>query len=167
MKKSFTIVIILLLSLILGCVFPFDSGQKERQNDSPRTEKPDSEENERLREKIAQLEKEKLEEKIEDLEKKVEDQKKQPTTKTVVKTVPVKKPPKGFVRVNSPRDGFLALRSQPSVQSGYRIIKIPHGAVLSVYSCTGVTSVGGRRGRWCRTVYANNSGWVFDGFLVR
>jgi hypothetical protein len=167
MKKTLSIILIIFLSTVLGCVLPFETGQKEKNPPPPATEKDTSAENERLKEKIAELEKKKLEEKIEDLEEKIEDQKKQTPGKTIVKTVPVKPPPKGFVRVNSPRDGFLALRSQPSVNGGYRMVKIPHGTVISVYSCGGLTTVGGRRGRWCRTVYEDNPGWVFDAYLVR
>jgi hypothetical protein len=168
MKRTFSFILIIFLLTVLGCVLPFETGQKEKNPPPPATtDKDSSEENEKLKEKIAELEKAKLEEKIEKLEEKIEDQKKQGTTKPVVKTKPVAKPPSGFVRVNSPRDGFLALRSQPSSERGVRLVKIPHGTLISVYSCTGLTTVGGTRGRWCRTVYEDNPGWVFDAFLVR
>ncbi|MEQ1923963.1 MAG: hypothetical protein ABL952_15765 [Pyrinomonadaceae bacterium] len=65
-------------------------------------------------------------------------------------------------RVNSPGDGFLALRSSPSSQSGQRILKIPHGATIVLGEC--LSSSG--KGRWCRTSYGGYSGWVFDAFLV-
>jgi hypothetical protein len=69
-------------------------------------------------------------------------------------------------RVDSPNDGFLALRSEPSTQNGYMLLKIPHGATVSVTSCQSSTAVGSRRGRWCRVNYAGQQGWSFDGFLV-
>jgi len=65
-------------------------------------------------------------------------------------------------RVNSPGDGFLALRSLPSSTAGSRILAIPHGATVSVGSCLG----GGRGGRWCRASYNGYSGWVYDSYLI-
>jgi hypothetical protein len=62
------------------------------------------------------------------------------------------------VRVNAPNDGFLALRSHPSTQSGRRLLKIPHGTRLKVSACQ---STGGR-GNWCRASYAGQTGWLFD-----
>lgn len=68
----------------------------------------------------------------------------------------------GTARVNSPGDGFLALRSLPSSSVGERILKIPHGATVSVGSCLG----GNRGGRWCRASYGGYSGWVYDSYLI-
>lgn len=65
-------------------------------------------------------------------------------------------------RANSPRDGFLALRSLPSSEIGERLVKIPHGAAVSIGGC-GVR-VG--RGRWCQASYNGYSGWVFDAYLT-
>ncbi len=66
------------------------------------------------------------------------------------------------VRANSPGDGFLALRSAPSSQTGQRILKIPHGATIVLGEC--LSSSG--KGRWCRTSYGGYSGWVYDAFVA-
>ncbi|MGD9563595.1 MAG: SH3 domain-containing protein [Pyrinomonadaceae bacterium] len=68
--------------------------------------------------------------------------------------------------VNSPKDGFLALRSQPNSELGERIAKIPHGADVEVVRCGGsAVTIGGRSGRWCYVIYAGQRGWVFDAWL--
>lgn len=115
-------------------------------------------------------ENEKLLEKIEELEKKIdESEKKQTTPSPEIKkpTVPIIKDPKSNAQVNSRGDGFLAMRSQPNTETGYRVMKIPHGANVRVLGCQEFTErVSGRNGRWCRVSYAGKSGWVFDGWLV-
>jgi uncharacterized protein YraI len=69
----------------------------------------------------------------------------------------------GTARVDTPGDGFLALRSEPTIRRGKRVLKIPHGTELALGEC--VT----RRddGRWCRTGYQGRTGWVAEQFLVR
>jgi len=69
----------------------------------------------------------------------------------------------GTARVHTPGDGFLALRSEPTIRRGKRVLKIPHGTELTLGEC--VT----RRddGRWCRTGYQGRTGWVAEQFLVR
>src|SRR4029079_2759835 len=42
----------------------------------------------------------------------------------------------GTARVNSPHDGFLALRNLPSPEIGQRIAKIPHGVTINILACT-------------------------------
>ncbi len=171
MQKTFIIISIILLLVVLGCTLPIETGRQTPQRPTPETEKStDSGETEKLREKIAELEKEKFEEKIAELEKKVDNKK----TQTIIKTVPqtktktkTKKPPKGYARVSSPGDGWLALRTGPSTKTGSRILKILHGTRLRIYSCTGVRSSGRLRGRWCRTAYSGYEGWVFDYYLIR
>ena len=70
-------------------------------------------------------------------------------------------------RVNSPRDGFLALRSEPNAEYGERLTKIPHGALVELNDCeTESTTIGGRTGRWCLVTYRDHTGWVFDAWLV-
>jgi len=69
-------------------------------------------------------------------------------------------------RVNSPGDGFLALRTFPSSASGERILQIPHGASVTVGGCLNIARIGSRAGRWCRASYGGYSGWVFDAFLT-
>lgn len=172
MKKTFIIVSIILSLIILGCAIPLETSRDIKQDTRSTPEQSssggDDEEKERLKEKIADLEKEKLEEKIEELEKKVEDQKKQPSSKTTTRTrTTTKRPPKGYVRVNSPGDGWLALRTEPSTQTGRRILKIPHGTLLTLGACTGVRTSGRLRARWCETSYRGYEGWVFDYYLIR
>ena len=72
------------------------------------------------------------------------------------------------VWANSPGDGFLALRSGPTIGSGTRLLKIPHGDALALGGCLDpTTSPGGRYGAWCRARYAGTDGWVFDAFVSR
>lgn len=112
-------------------------------------------------------ENEKLKEKLDELEKKVAEQEKQKTPPVVTKTVPIIKNTGNFARVNSPNDGFLALRSEPSSNYGDRILQIPHGAVVKVLGCQGFrVNIGGRSGRWCRISYEGYTGWAFDGWLI-
>lgn len=67
-------------------------------------------------------------------------------------------------KANSPGDGFLALRSAPSTETGERILQIPHGATLTVLGCQ--PAAAGKKGRWCRVDYDGNVGWAFDGFMI-
>ncbi len=66
-------------------------------------------------------------------------------------------------RVHAPGDGFLALRSDPTVRRGKRLLKIPHGARLTLDECIAHSN----DGRWCRTTFRGKTGWVFDQYLVR
>lgn len=68
--------------------------------------------------------------------------------------------------VNSPGDGFLALRSLPSSSAGDRVYAIPHGARVSINGCLASTRIGNKTGRWCRASYGGYSGWVFDAWLI-
>ena len=73
------------------------------------------------------------------------------------------------VTVNSPRDGYLALKSEPCVAPcGTMLIKIPHGTKLSLGMCKDTLEVADRRqGRWCSTSYDGYTGWIFDAFVTR
>jgi Bacterial SH3 domain len=111
---------------------------------------------------------ENLKEKIANLEKQIQEQKK---TNTTVPTInapdTIKTPPssnKVIAKVNSPGDGFLALRTAPSAETGERILQIPHGASVTVIAC--LPKAAGKKGRWCRVDYDGNSGWAYDGFLI-
>lgn len=64
--------------------------------------------------------------------------------------------------VHTPSDGFLALRSEPTTQSGIRIAKIPHGAQLTVGDCVFSSA----KARWCKTTYQGQSGWILYRYLV-
>jgi uncharacterized protein YraI len=67
------------------------------------------------------------------------------------------------MRVNSPGDGFLALRSEPSTQSGFRVNKIPHGTELTLGECITTPT----RDHWCKTHYLGKVGWVLDRYVKR
>lgn len=68
--------------------------------------------------------------------------------------------------VNSPNDGFLALRSQPDSEHGERIAKIPDGAEIEILRCSASSvTIAGRSGRWCYVSYGGQTGWVFDAWL--
>lgn len=69
-------------------------------------------------------------------------------------------------RVNSPGDGFLALRNLPSSDIGERIAKIPNGATIPIGGCLPRMRIGIRTGRWCKASYGGYSGWVFDAWLI-
>jgi hypothetical protein len=69
--------------------------------------------------------------------------------------------------VNSPGDGFLALRSEPSSDYGERLAQIPHGAKINVVSCdSDKITIGSRRGSWCLVEWSGRAGWVFDAWLT-
>lgn len=69
--------------------------------------------------------------------------------------------------VNSPGDGFLALRSEPSSDHGDRLAQIPHGAKINVVSCdVDKVTIGSRRGSWCLVEWSGRAGWVFDAWLT-
>lgn len=105
----------------------------------------------------------KLLEKLAELEKKIDERQKQGKSSPP----PVIKGGGTTAWVNSPTDGFLALRSDPSSDVGYRILQIPHAANVRVLSCQNFPQrVSGRTGRWCRVSYAGSTGWAFDGWLV-
>ncbi|HEV7928875.1 MAG TPA: hypothetical protein VGP12_01945 [Nitrosospira sp.] len=75
----------------------------------------------------------------------------------------------GIVTVNSPRDRYLALKSEPCVAPcGALLVKIPHGTRITLESCKAAVEIADRRpGHWCYTSYGGVSGWIFDGFVTR
>lgn len=118
---------------------------------------------------------ERLKKEMADLKKQMEEQKNQKQTdnlsdqKTNVPTVNVPPPNQQkttTARANSPNDGFLALRSEPSSETGYRITKIPHGATLTVLGCPKSSNAGKMPGRWCQVIYNGQSGWAFDAYMI-
>ena len=167
MKNSLLALLILALCC-LGC--GYELTKKDPAPDSPANESPLSPDDEKreLEEKISELEKKKLEEKIEELEKEVEEQKKKPAPAPPKK----KKTPKptelemGYMRVHSPGDGWLALRSGPNSKSRL-LVRIPHRSVVRVDYCGSVVRSGKLRGRWCEVVYKGRKGWSFDYYLRR
>ena len=110
----------------------------------------------------------KLKEEMANLKKQIENQKNTKQNLTVATVSPPQptSPQNGrTARANSPGDGFLALRSEPNSESGYRITQIPHGAELTVLGCPKPSNVGKMAGRWCQVIYNGQSGWAFDGFM--
>lgn len=65
--------------------------------------------------------------------------------------------------VNSPDDGFLALRSTPSTKNGKLIIKIPHSTHLVIRECVVIM----QNKKWCKTTYDNKNGWVSAHYLEK
>jgi hypothetical protein len=109
-----------------------------------------------------------LKEKLEKLERQLNDQKNARNNPSSPAFSPAPSAPPITVpaRVNSPNDGFLALRTAPNAKTGVQILQIPHGATVNVLACQSATTIGDRRGRWCRVIYNGRQGWAFDAFLV-
>ena len=111
-----------------------------------------------------------IKEELESLKKQIAEQKTPTKTDSGARPFPNQNPTAPVIqtaRANSPNDGFLALRSIPDSKNGLLLVKIPHGANLEIIGCqkTAMQMPGKRRGRWCRTNYNGQSGWVFDAFL--
>jgi hypothetical protein len=100
---------------------------------------------------------------IANLQKQIADQKNGPANSAVPSVGSFT--PLTTARVNSPGDGFLALRTLPNGDRGDRIAKIPHGQMISIGACGPSTRAGGRSGRWCQASYGGHTGYVFDGWL--
>lgn len=111
-----------------------------------------------------------LKEQLESLKKQIENQKTPAKNDSTARPFPTQIPNTPTVqiaRVNSPKDGFLALRSIPDAEIGDRLAQIPHGVNIEIIGCQKtVVKIGSRRGRWCRTNYNGQSGWVFDAWLA-
>ncbi len=156
--KNLIIVFIVFLLFGLACSIP--SPWQQSGNPSSPTPQPPAAQSPTPDDENA-----KLKEKLEELEKKMEE--KQKALPPVKPTVPIIKGSGTNARVSSPGDGFLALRSDPSSDVGYRILQIPHGSSVKILGCQGFTQrVGGRNGRWCRVGYEGYTGWAFDGWLI-
>src|SRR3982751_762113 len=101
-------------------------------------------------------EKEKLQDELANLLRKLEEQKSSDFNSNTGHLPSGTETQTGLTRatVNSPNDGFLALRSLPDANYGDRVAKIPHGAAVDVISCTDDrVTIGGRSGRWCLVTY--------------
>jgi len=110
-----------------------------------------------------------LKEKLADLEKQIQDQK---TQKKTSNTQPFPSPTQinsaaPMARVAPSNDGFLSLRTEPSVKTGTQLVKIPSGANVKLENCEkNYITIDGRRGRWCMVSYAGEIGWAFDAWLI-
>lgn len=109
---------------------------------------------------------EKLKSDLANLQKQLDEQKKQKNNQIADNSSTAPPQPPRIAKANSPRDGFLALRSEPDSETGYRIAQIPHGATLTVLNCPKPSNVGKMPGRWCKVIYEGQSGWAFDGFMT-
>ena len=114
----------------------------------------------------AKNETDELRDQIANLEKLLNEQKKTDRAANIPLKMPEQSTTRVSARVDSPGDGFLALRTLPSSEIGDRILKIPHGATVSIGACGPVVRPVSRRGRWCQASYNGYSGWVFDAYLV-
>lgn len=155
-----SVVVILVLAAIVvvgGMAFYFGSkgGDITAKNTVPPTPSPSA----------TKDDKEELRQQIANLEKRLNEQKNSNKPANIQVAIPNQSTTTA-ARVNSPGDGFLALRSLPNSEAGERILKIPHGATISVGACGPVTRPVNRSGRWCQASYNGYAGWVFDAYLV-
>jgi len=111
-------------------------------------------------------EKERLQKELANAQRKLDGQK---NINRAANTAPSPQPSQtglSTARVNSPNDGFLALRDKPDADYGVRLAKIPHGSVVTLEDCQRQrVTVSGRSGRWCMVTYDGTTGWVFDAWL--
>ena len=107
-----------------------------------------------------------IKEELEKLKKQVNERSAKKTDSTV--SSPTQKPAgKAMARVNSPGDGFLSLRTEPSVKTGVQLVKIPTEAIVQLEDCQRTyVVIDTKRGRWCLVSYNGQTGWVFDAWLV-
>lgn len=105
-----------------------------------------------------------LQEEIANLQKQIEEQKTGPDEYNVDLPIDLLNPRPATV--NSPNDGFLALRSLPNSDIGTRLAKIPHGETITIGMCIDAGKAGGKKGNWCMARYGDKTGWVFDAFLI-
>lgn len=110
------------------------------------------------------LEKERLQDEIANIQRQLDDQKKDSRTSNSDDNDQRGSPITALV--DSPNDGFLALRDRPDAERGERLVKIPHGAEVEIMNCEkNAVTISGRSGRWCQVEYNEVNGWVFDAWL--
>jgi len=77
--------------------------------------------------------------------------------------------PKPFpvqARVESSSDGFVSIRSAPSIRTGERVSRMPSGAQPIVLRCMAEPEViYGEGGRWCRVRLGRVEGWSHSAYL--
>jgi hypothetical protein len=111
-------------------------------------------------------EKERLQKELASVQRKLDEQKNANRAANTSRFPEPSQPGVVTARVNSPNDGFLALRNTPDAEYGERLAKIPHGTVVTLEDCQRQrTTIGGRTGRWCMVTYDGTTGWVFDAWL--
>lgn len=154
-------ILALLLVGVAGGVYYFSSGKGEPPVNAANAKQPPS-----ASPTPAKDDRDDLRDQIANLEKRLDEQKKSGQTANVPQKLPKRSTTTVTARVDSPSDGFLALRSLPNSEMGDRIFKIPHGATLAIGACGPVITPVKRRGRWCQASYNGYEGWVFDAYLV-
>jgi len=74
--------------------------------------------------------------------------------------------PSALRYADAPGDGFVALRSAPSIREGSRLGTVPHGQAVSLLNADGPGDViEGRSGQWVQVQYGQTVGWAFSAFL--
>ena len=113
-------------------------------------------------------EKQRMQDELANLQRRLDEQQKNANRSGVPSPTPSQNAP-GVVTalVNSPNDGFLALRDQPDADRGERLVKIPHGSTVTIENCQrNKVLIGGRSGRWCLVSWGDYEGYVFDAWLI-
>lgn len=111
--------------------------------------------------------KDELKEKLANLQKQLEEQKNQNSSKQPFPEQKADNYEYPTARVAPSNDGFLSLRTEPSVRTGTQLVKIPSGATVQLENCEkNQTTIDGRRGRWCMISYGGETGWAFDAWLI-
>jgi hypothetical protein len=114
------------------------------------------------------IEKQRLQNELANIQKRLDEQQKNANRGNTTSPSPIPSSP-GVVtaRVNSPNDGFLALRDRPDSDGGERLVKIPHGSIVTIENCQrNKVVIGGRSGRWCFITWGDYEGYVFDAWLI-
>ena len=112
------------------------------------------------------VEKQRLQDQLANMQRKLDEQQK--NANRLPSPTPLPSSP-GVVtaRVNSPNDGFLALRDRPDADRGERLVKIPHGALVTIENCErNKVVIDSRSGRWCYISWGDYEGYVFDAWLI-
>jgi len=80
-------------------------------------------------------EKQRMQNELANLQRKLDEQKNANRGSGPSPSPPPSSPGVVAARVNSPNDGFLALRDQPDSDRGERLVKIPHGSIVTIENC--------------------------------
>lgn len=162
-KIIFAVVLLGMLGIVIigvaGAIFFYTSGLSgaDQPNVRPPSPTPAS--------TTTDVEREKLQKELADLQRKLQEQ-----NNSVANSDPFSEDELGSpitATVNSPKDGFLALRNLPTHEFGERIAKIPHGDQVEVLGCDDeYVVIAERRGRWCLATWKTQAGWVFDAWLT-
>lgn len=164
-KVIIALVVVGILGIALiggaGLIYLISLSSESNQSEPERPTEP----NRPSRSATPDPDKAKLEKELADLKEKLKDQQSTPDN-----TNPF--PDDGEISVfktatvNSPGDGFLALRNLPSSDAGDRIAKIPNGEKVEILACNPTEeTIGGRSGKWCLVTWNETAGWVFDAWL--